>query len=238
MKFNLNGITKEYNGNPELSLLKYLRENEGITSMKDGCSPQASCGSCTVELNGKAVLSCVTPMEKVTEGNVITIEGIGKYKQQVFANAFVEKGGTQCGFCIPGIVMQANVLIENNPEPSRDEIAKTLTPNLCRCTGYKKIIDAIEYAAEAIRENREIPKPKSEGKIGKTQPKYDADKLVLGQSHYVADMKFPGMLHGAFKLSDHPRAKVISLNIDKAKNHPGVIKVLHPKIFPAVDLRD
>jgi len=128
--------------------------------------------------------------------------------------------------------MQATVLIENNPQPSREEIAKALTPNLCRCTGYKKIIDAIEYAAEAIKVKREIPKPKSEGKIGKTQPKYDADKLVLGQSHYVADMKFPGMLHGVLKFSDHPRAKVISINIDKAKKHPGVIKVFTSKDIP------
>jgi selenium-dependent xanthine dehydrogenase len=128
--------------------------------------------------------------------------------------------------------MQANVLIKNNPEPSRDEIAKALTPNLCRCTGYKKIIDAIEYAAEAIKENREIPKPKSDGGIGKKHPKYDADKLVLGQAPYVADMKFPGMLHGALKLSDHPRAKVISINTNKAKDYPGVIRVFTSKDIP------
>ena len=124
MNFYLNGNKREYTGKPDLSLLKYLREVEGITSMKDGCSPQASCGACTVELNGKAVLSCVTPMNKVAEGNVITIEGIGKYKQEVFANAFVEKGGTQCGFCIPGIVMRSKVLIDNNPNPGKQEIGR------------------------------------------------------------------------------------------------------------------
>jgi len=232
MQFILNGNKKNYGGDPELPLLTYLREIEGITSAKDGCSPQASCGACTVELNGKAVLSCVIPMSKVENGVVVTTEGLSEYVQRVIANAFVEKCGVQCGFCIPGIVMQATVLIKNNPQPSREEIAKALTPNLCRCTGYKKIIDAIEYAAEAIRENREIPKPKSEGKIGKTQPKYDADKLVLGQSNYVADMKFPGMLHGVLKFSDHPRAKVISININKAKDYPGVIKVFTSKDIP------
>ncbi|MCH9029705.1 MAG: selenium-dependent xanthine dehydrogenase, partial [Bacteroidetes bacterium] len=232
MEFTLNNISKSYNGNPELPLLTYLREIEGIISPKDGCAPQAACGACTVELNGKAVLSCVIPMSKVENGVVVTTEGLGEYKQRVISNAFVEKSGVQCGFCIPGIVMQANVLIKNNPEPSRDEIAKALTPNLCRCTGYKKIIDAIEYAAEAIKENREIPKPKSDGKIGKKHPKYDADKLVLGQFPYVADIKFPDMLHGALKFSDHPRAKVISVNIDKAKDHPGVIKVFTSKDIP------
>ena len=232
MEFILNNISKSYNGDSELTLLTYLREIEGIISPKDGCAPQAACGTCTVELNGKAVLSCVFPMSKVENGVVVTTEGLGEYKQSVMTNAFVEKSGVQCGFCIPGIVMQANVLIKNNPEPSRDEIAKALTPNLCRCTGYKKIIDAIEYAAEAIREKREIPKPKSDGKIGKKHPKYDADKLVLGQFPYVADMKFSDMLHGALKLSDHPRAKVISVNIDKAKDHPGVIKVFTSKDIP------
>ena len=232
MQFILNGNKKDYNGDPELPLLTYLREIEGIISAKDGCAPQASCGACTVELNGKAVLSCVIPMSKVENGIVVTTEGLTEYKQRVITNAFVEKCGVQCGFCIPGIVMQANVLIKNNPEPSRDEIAKALTPNLCRCTGYKKIIDAIEYAAEAIKENREIPKPKSDGGIGKKHPKYDADKLVLGQAPYVADMKFPGMLHGALKFSDHPRAKVISINIDKAKNYPGVIRVFTSKDIP------
>ncbi len=95
MKFKLNGIEKEYNGDLELSLMKYLRNIERITTVKDGCSGQATCGSCTVELNGKAVLSCVTPMKKVEMLEVITTDGLGEYKQNVFANAFVEKGGTQ-----------------------------------------------------------------------------------------------------------------------------------------------
>lgn len=232
MQFTLNGVNKNYEGSGDLPLLTYLREQEGITSAKDGCAPQATCGACTVELNGKSVLSCVIPMSKVENGNVVTTEGLGEYRQQVITNAFVEKCGVQCGFCIPGIVMQANILINNNPKPSRNEIERALTPNLCRCTGYKKIVDAIEYAAEAIKENREIPKPKSDGKIGKTHPKYDADKLVLGQSPYVADMGFPEMLHGALKFSDHPRAKVIAINIDKAKEYPGVIKVFTSKDIP------
>ena len=232
MKFNLNGILKEYKGDPELSLLKYLREIEGITSMKDGCSPQASCGSCTVELNGKAVLSCVTPMKKVADGNVVTIEGIGKYRQKVFANAFVEKGGTQCGFCIPGIVMRSNVLIDNNPNPSREEIEKNLTPHLCRCTGYKKIEESIEYAAEAIREGKEIPKPKQVGKIGKRQPKYDADKLTLGQAPYVDDIFLDGMLFGALKFSDYPRAKILELDIEEAEKLKGVVKIFTAKDIP------
>jgi xanthine dehydrogenase molybdenum-binding subunit len=124
MEFKLNGINKNYEGDPELPLLTYLRQHEDITSPKDGCAPQAACGCCTVELNNKAVLSCVIPMSKVADGNVITTEGLGEYKQRVIANAFVEKCGVQCGFCIPGIVMQAKVLLDGNPSPGRDEISR------------------------------------------------------------------------------------------------------------------
>jgi len=139
MQFSLNGNIKTYEGDPELPLLTYLREHEGITSPKDGCMPQAACGCCAVELNNKAVLSCIIPMKKVENGTVITTEGLGEYKQNVIANAFVEKSGVQCGFCIPGIVMQAKVLLDKNNNPTRDEIENALTPNLCRCTGYKKL---------------------------------------------------------------------------------------------------
>ncbi|MCB0730401.1 MAG: selenium-dependent xanthine dehydrogenase [Ignavibacteriae bacterium] len=232
MKFTLNEKTIDYLGNPELSLLKYLRDIEGITSPKDGCSPQASCGACTVELNGKAVLSCVTPIKKVEDGNVITIEGIEKNKQEIFANAFVEKGGTQCGFCTPGIVIQSKVLLDNNPSPSDEEIKKALTPNLCRCTGYTKVIESVKYAAEAIRENKTIPKPKSKGKVGSRYPKYDADKLTLGQLPFVDDMKFEEMVFGALKFSDHPRAIVKSINFEKAQNTLGVIKIIIAKDIP------
>ena len=157
MNFKLNGQEIDYTGDPELSLLHYLRDEQGITSPKDGCAPQAACGCCAVQIDDKAVLSCVTPMKKVAGSTVITTEGMSDYYQETFANAFVEKGGVQCGFCIPGIVMQSKVLLDKNPNPSRDEVAKVLTPHLCRCTGYKKIIDAVLYAADAIRADEEIP---------------------------------------------------------------------------------
>ena len=232
MQFTLNGNKKEFTGNPELPLLTYLRELEGILSPKDGCAPQAACGCCTVELNGKSVMSCAITMKKIEGGEVTTIEGIGEYRQRVFANAFVEKSGVQCGFCIPGIVMQAKVLIDKNPSPSRDEIEQAIHPNLCRCTGYKKIVDSILYAADAIKDLKEIPVPKTDGKVGKRHPKYNAANLVLGKSPYVADMHLEGMVYGALKFSDHPRAKVLSINFQKAERHPGVIKIFTAKDIP------
>jgi selenium-dependent xanthine dehydrogenase len=225
MKFWLNGQTKEYDGDPELPLLTYLREGEGIISPKNGCAPQAACGACTVDLNGKAVLSCVTPMKKVSKGQVTTTEGLGNYRQDVFANAFVGSGGVQCGFCIPGIVMQANALINKNPDPSRADVEKALTPNLCRCTGYKKVIDAVIASADAIRREEEVPPPTGSGKIGTRQPKYQARALVLGQHEYVDDIRIEGMTHGALRFSDHPRARVLSIDTSAAEASAGVIRV-------------
>ncbi len=159
MEFLLNGQSREFSGDPDLPLLTYLREEEGIFSAKDGCAPQAACGCCVVQLDDKAVLACVTKMSRVADGAVMTTEGLGDYRRQVFANAFVKTGGVQCGFCIPGIVMQSNTLINQNPDPSRNDVEQALTPHLCRCTGYKKIVDAVLLAAEAIRNEEEVPIP-------------------------------------------------------------------------------
>ncbi|MFQ5584507.1 MAG: 2Fe-2S iron-sulfur cluster-binding protein, partial [Calditrichia bacterium] len=120
----------------------------------------------------------------------------------------------------------------HNANPTRQEVKKALTPNLCRCTGYKKIIDSILYAAEAFRENREIPKPQGSGKVGNSLPKYHADKLVLGQHRYVGDMSVEGMLHGALKFSSHPRARVLKIDISKAEQFPGVVKIFTADDIP------
>ena len=226
MKFILNGQEKEFNGDPDISLLTYLREHENITSVKDGCSGQASCGACTVEIDGKAKLSCATKMSKVDDVNIITPDGLGDYRRDVFANAFAEKGGVQCGFCTPGIVMRADALINKNAIPTADQIKQALTPHICRCTGYTKVVDAIQYAAEAIREEKEIPVPTSDGKLGSRHPKYEARKLVLGDHNYTDDLRFDGMLHGALKFSDYPRARVLSIDSSEAEQMPGVQRII------------
>lgn len=232
MQFLLNGNLKEYTGDPDLDLMTYLREGESILSPKNGCAPQAACGCCVVQLDDKAVLSCVTKMSRVAGKQVTTTEGLGEYRQNVFANAFVSCGGVQCGFCIPGIVMQSNVLISKNPDPSREEVEKALTPNLCRCTGYKKIVDSVITAAKAIRHEEEVPAPVGDGRIGSRQPKYEAAKLVLGQHHYVDDIRIEGMRVGALKFSDHPRAKVLKIDVNAAEAVKGVVRVFTAADFP------
>ncbi len=226
MEFWLNGELRQYEGDPEQSVLNYLRLEEGILSAKDGCAPQAACGCCAVDLNGKAVLGCATTMKKLAGGRLTTVEGLGEYRQNVYANAFVAKGGVQCGFCIPGIVIQANALINKNDIPTRDEIAKALTPNLCRCTGYKKIIDAIETAAEAIHKEEEVPPPVPDARVGGRHPKYIASDLVLGRHKYTNDIFLPGMAYGALRFSDHPRARVLAIDTSAAEACPGVVRVI------------
>lgn len=232
MNFILNGTLTAYEGDPEQPLLTYLRETAGIISAKDGCSPQAACGCCTVQINGKGTLSCITPMKKLEGATVITTEGLGEFRQQVFANAFVNCGGVQCGFCIPGMVMQANALIDKNNTPSREEIATALQPNLCRCTGYVKIVDAIQTAAKAIRTEEEVPLKDSDGHVGSDHPKYDSQNLVLGFRPFVDDVKLPGMHFGALRFSDHPRAKVLSIDTSAAAQLKGVARVLTAADIP------
>ena len=230
--YTLNGKTVQYDGDPERALMNVLRDDLGIVSPKDGCAPQAACGCCVVQVDDKAMLSCVTKMEKVAGKSVTTTEGLGEYRQNVFANAFVKEGGVQCGFCIPGIVMQADTLIKRNPEPSRADIEKCLTPHLCRCTGYKKIVDAIETAADAIRKEEEVELPEVGGGIGTRLPKYHAQDLVLGQHRYVDDIRLEGMKIGALKFSDHPRAIVKAMDLSAAEAHPGVLRVLTADDIP------
>lgn len=226
IQFKLNGISIEFDGDPDMPLLTYLRDVQGIMSAKDGCAPQAACGCCVVQIDDKAVISCVTKMEKIEGKSITTTEGLGEYRQKVFANAFVRQGGVQCGFCIPGIVMQANNLINHNPDPTRDDIEKSLTPHLCRCTGYKKIIDAIETAAEAIRTEEEVSIPENDGKVGTRVPKYHAQDLVLGQHKYVDDIRMDGLRYGALKFSDHPRALIKSIDLSEAEKLDGVLRII------------
>ncbi len=232
IEFMLNGQMTQYDGDPARPLMNVLREDMGIISPKDGCAPQAACGCCVVQVDDKALLSCVTKMEKIAGKSVTTTEGLGEYRQNVFANAFVTEGGVQCGFCIPGIVMQANNLINRNPDPSRAEIEKALTPHLCRCTGYKKIVNAIETAADAIRNEEEVPMPECDGRIGSRLPKYQAGDLVLGQHRYVDDIRMEGMRIGALKFSDHPRAVVKSMDLSAALAHPGVTRIFTAEDVP------
>ncbi len=228
--FTLNGNTMDYEGDEELSLLNFLRNEKGITSVKDGCSGQVACGACLVELEGKPALACGTKMKKVVGKTVITIEGFPETVRRTLGRAFVAKGAVQCGFCTPGILARAKILLESNPDPSREDVVKALRANVCRCTGYVKVIDGILLAAKALRENSEVEWEHRTG-IGYSYPKVEAYDKALGVGPYVADMKVDNMCYGALKFSDHPRAVVRGIDVSVAEKLEGVIR-----IFTGVDI--
>lgn len=214
----------------EASLLEVLREHLFITSPKDGCSPQGQCGCCTVLVDGHARTSCASPAKKCDGKSVVTLEGVDPEERRLLAEAFTRTGGLQCGFCIPGIAVRAKALADRYGVPDRETIAKGLDTHLCRCTGYVKIIDAVELFAQA-RQGAPLPEADVSGKVGTRLPKYEAAEMTLGERDYVADMRREGMLHGAVRLSDHPRARVLRIDTTKAAAMPGVTRV-----FTAADV--
>ncbi len=225
IRFKLNGKEKIYTGDKDVTLLEYLRNFENIKSVRDGCSGQAFCGACTVEMNGKAILSCITKMAKVKNSEIFTMEGFPKKTIDIIANAFVRKGAVQCGFCTPGFITRIKILHDTDPSPSRDKIKKTLRGNYCRCTGYKKIIDASAEAIKILGNGQQETSEKS-GLIGTSFPKYKAYEKAIGTSPYVDDLEFDNMVYSALRFSDHPRAKVVRINTQKAEELKGVIRVI------------
>jgi xanthine dehydrogenase molybdenum-binding subunit len=225
MELVLNGTQVSVDAAPGESLLEVLRERLGLRSMKDGCAPEGSCGACTVIVDGRAVVSCAQPASRIAGRQVTTLEGLSPEARAVWADSFAATGAAQCGFCSPGIVMKAHALLERDGAPSREEIARALAGNLCRCTGYVKVIDAIERAA-AVR--RGVPPPMADavGGVGSRTPRRGARELALGQQPFVNDMVESGMLHGALRFSDHPRALVVRIDTSRAAAAPGVVAVV------------
>jgi len=146
--FNLNGESVQVEIEPHLTLLQLLRDKLELTGTKEGCG-MGECGACTVILNGKTVNSCIFPAIEVDGKNVFTIEGLTDVQGNLhpIQKAFIEYGAVQCGFCTPGMVLSAKALLDENPKPTEEEIRHRIAGNLCRCTGYLQIIQAIKAAS-------------------------------------------------------------------------------------------
>ncbi len=209
-------------------LLAALREELDITSPKDGCSPSGQCGCCTVHVDGKPVVSCQQPVAKVAGKHITTLEGVDTAERTAFAEAFAACGGLQCGFCIPGIVMRAKGQIDKKgADLRRDDMARHLGAHLCRCTGYVKVLDAIEAVAQGT-----TCSPQLGAEVGASGVKYEAESLTLGDRGYVDDIRVPGMLHAALRLADHTRADVLAIDTSAAEAAPGVVRVLTAADIP------
>ncbi|OIQ12300.1 (2Fe-2S)-binding protein [Neomoorella thermoacetica] len=150
-KLKVNGREYQVEAPADITLLELLREYLGLTGTKEGCG-KGECGACTVLLDGQAVNSCLIPAAKAEGAEVLTIEGLASPdgKLHPLQEAFITEGAVQCGFCTPGMILSAKALLDSNPRPGREEIKMALSGNLCRCTGYAKIIAAVEKAAAVI----------------------------------------------------------------------------------------
>ncbi len=230
--FYLNGKQKTFKGNPDLNLLNYLRLNQRITSAKDGCSSQAACGACTVEIDGKAKLACTTKMSKLEGSEIFTMEGFPEYIKDTIVKAYVNKGAVQCGFCTPGFIARTKVLLQTNHKPSLEEVQKALRQHICRCTGYKKIEEAILHSAQVIDKKESLEITKTSGKIGVSHPKYQAYETAIGKRNFVDDIFLDGMLYAALKFSDYPSANIKKINTKKAEQLKGVHRIFTAKDIP------
>ncbi|MGN0905050.1 MAG: selenium-dependent xanthine dehydrogenase [Alphaproteobacteria bacterium] len=233
MEFTLNGRKIQYDGDENRPLIKVLREDHHVTTVKDGCS-QGTCGACSVLVDGKQTLACVTPMKRIEGKSVITPDGLEQRAQEAFAAAFVEKGGIQCGYCTPGMVMAAAALLASNPSPAPADVRKAINRNICRCTGYKKIIESVLYAAEILRGEKPMPSldAPAVGAIGACLNKYHAHDTVLGKTPFTGDIVMKNMAFGALKFSDHPKAKILSIDTSEAEKSEGVLRVFTREDIP------
>ena len=213
------------------TLLRFLRDELHLTSVKDGCS-QGACGACTVIIDGKTCKACVPTTDRLEGKNILTVEGLSKWESEVFTYAYGETGAVQCGFCIPGMVMCMKALLDVNPDPTEAEIKYAIRNNYCRCTGYVKIIAAVKLAAKILREGVIPAKSADDWKIGSRVHRLDVEEKVLGFGKYPDDFYMDGMCYGSALRSKYPRARVMSIDASAAKALPGVVAVLTAEDIP------
>lgn len=225
--FTVNGksVTVDHNQ----KLIRYLRDERHLTSVKDGCS-EGACGTCTILIDGKPTKACVVQTDKLEGKTVLTVEGLSDFEKDAFTYAFGKAGAVQCGFCIPGMVICAKALLDQNPNPSREEAAFAIRNNICRCTGYVKIIDGILLAAEVLRAG-EIPPEPDDWSLGQRVPRVDVREKVTGTGTYPDDVYLDGMIYAGAVRSAYPRARVLAIHTEEARALPGVVGV-----FTAADV--
>lgn len=222
IKVLVNG--KTYEVEKDKKLMRFLRDDLHLTSVKDGCS-QGACGTCTVLVDGKTTRACIPMLSKVEGKEIVTVEGMTEREKEVYSYAFATAGAVQCGFCIPGMVMCAKGLIDKNPDPTRLEVVAAIRNNICRCTGYKKIIEGILLSAKIFREDLPVRDESGAVNVGQAIQRIDAKEKVLGTGEYPDDIYLDGMVYGSAVRSEYPRAKVLAIHPEEALAMDGVIGV-------------
>jgi len=244
MKFLIVNDQKVEIPTEKVTLLEMLRENVGLTAAKKACD-NGECGSCIVLMNGKPTKSCLLQADRAADKTILTLEGLAPEASDLQAGddysvlhpiqqAFLAKGATQCGFCIPGMIMKTHELLARKPNPTHNEIVKGLSTNLCRCTGYTKIIEAVRYAADLISEKRNAPEPLQPNgtAVGVNVARLDSPSTVTGAAKYGADLRMDGMLYGKLLRSEHHHARILSIDVSKAASMTGVEAVVTADDIP------
>ena len=238
LEVNGRKINKEVNSH--YRLLDFLREDLDLTGSKEGCGA-GECGTCSVFVDGKLVKSCLMPVAKASGKKIETVEHQGTPDNlSTLQKAFFLTGASQCGFCIPGMVMAATSTLRNNPKADIEEIKEEMGGNICRCTGYQKIFDAVELARDVIsgkldpKALEEYSKPEA-SYLGANVKRIDAPGKVTGRLKYAADMKMPNMLHMQVFRSSRPHAKIKKLDLSKAKAVSGVEAIVTCDDVPGID---
>ena len=222
---------KKYEVERDKKLMRFLRDDLHLTSVKDGCS-QGACGTCTVLVDGKATRACIPMLSKLEGKEILTVEGLSDREKDVYTYAFATAGAVQCGFCIPGMVMCAKGLLDKNPDPSRLEVIAAIRNNICRCTGYKKIIEGILLSAKIFRENLSVEEESGKVTVGQAMQRIDAKEKVTGTGEYPDDIYLDGMIYAGAVRSEYPRAKVLAIHAEEALAMEGVIGVYTAEDIP------
>ena len=236
----VNGRKVSRTAKPYQRLLDFIRDDLNLTGNKEGCGA-GECGTCSVFVDGVLMKSCLLPVAKAQGARIDTIESLAKTGElSVLQKAFHKAGASQCGYCIPGMVMAATAALRTNPFADREEIKERLGGNICRCTGYQKIFDAVEMARDV--QNGRLPLSVLEGidaeqgdYIGKNVSRIDAPSKVSGALRYAGDMIMPGMLHVHVLRSPHAHAKIISIDTSAAEAMEGVEGVITCADVPGED---
>jgi nicotinate dehydrogenase large molybdopterin subunit len=236
----INGRKVSRNGKPHQRLLDFIRDDLNLTGNKEGCGA-GECGTCSVFVDGVLMKSCLMPLAKAQGKTIETVEALAKTGElSVLQKAFHKAGASQCGYCIPGMVMAATAALRANPFADREEIKERLGGNICRCTGYQKIFDAVEMARDV--QNGSLPATAlfedeaEEGDfIGKNIRRVDAPSKVSGRLKYAADMIMPGLLHAQVLRSPHAHARILSIDTSAAEAMDGVEAVITSADVPGED---
>ena len=228
-RLHING--QIYETETDKKLIRYLRDDLRLTSVKDGCS-EGACGTCTVIVDGKATRACIPMVSKMEGKKILTVEGLSQREKDVYGYAFAKAGAVQCGFCIPGMVMCAKALLDANPTPDRLEVIAAIRNNVCRCTGYKKIIEAILLSARILREGLPVKEEQGKVPVGMAMQRIDAREKVLGTGEYPDDVYLDGMIYASAVRSKYPRARVLAIHTEKARELQGVVGVFTANDIP------